>query len=112
LLEFPLQSTDAAHKGVLIRRSISDPTEHAYYLRRFRRGTTPEELVRVAGSRWAVESGFEQAKQEAGLADYEVRNWTGWHRHVTLSLLAHAVLAVVLELTGESPPKSQQLARS
>ncbi len=35
-----------------------------------------------------IEGGFESAKQEAGLADYEVRSWTGWYRHVTLSLLS------------------------
>jgi SRSO17 transposase len=51
-------------------------------------------LVRVAGTRWAVEEGFEQAKGEVGLDHYEVRRWPGWYRHVTLALLAHAFLAV------------------
>ena len=37
----------------------------------------------------------EAATQEVGLAQYEVRSWTGWHRHVTLACLAHAFLAVV-----------------
>ena len=55
----------------------------------------PEELVRIAGCRWAIESGFEQAKQEVGLDDYEVRSWDGWHRHMTLALLAHAFLEVL-----------------
>jgi SRSO17 transposase len=35
------------------------------------------------------------AKGEVGLDDYEVRKWDGWHRHITLCLLAHAYLAVV-----------------
>ena len=48
----------------------------------------------MAGTRWVIESGFEEAKGEVGLADYEVRRWDGWYRHVTLALLAHAVLAV------------------
>jgi SRSO17 transposase len=63
-------------------------------------------LAKTAGARWSIEGGFESAKQEAGLADYEVRSWTGWHRHVILSLLAHAVLAVVRKLAGAPPPKS------
>jgi SRSO17 transposase len=73
-IEFPFQSDKEMAKGLLIRRSVAVPTEHAYYLCRFPRGTTPEELVRIAGCRWAIESAFEQAKQEVGLDDYEVRS--------------------------------------
>jgi SRSO17 transposase len=51
-------------------------------------------LVRVAGTRWAVEEGFQQAKGEVGLDHYEVRRWPGWYRHITLALLAHAFLVV------------------
>jgi len=51
-------------------------------------------LVRVAGTRWAVEEGFQQAKTEVGLDHYGVRRWPGWYRHVTLALLAHAFLVV------------------
>ena len=49
--------------------------------------------ARVAGTRWAIEAGFQRAK-EVGLDQYEVRSWTGWHRHVTLALLAKADLEV------------------
>jgi len=52
-------------------------------------------LVRVAGTRWAVEEGFQIAKGEVGLDQYEVRRWDGWYRHVTLALLAQAFLTVV-----------------
>jgi SRSO17 transposase len=51
-------------------------------------------LVRVAGTRWAIEDGFQQAKNEVGLDHYEVRRWPGWYRHITLALLAHAFLVV------------------
>jgi SRSO17 transposase len=51
-------------------------------------------LVRVAGVRWAIEDGFQQAKTEVGLDHYEVRRWPGWYRHITLALLAHAFLVV------------------
>ena len=53
------------------------------------------DLVRVAGTRWTIEACFEAAKGEVGLDQYEVRSWTGWHRHVTLAMLAHAYLAVL-----------------
>ena len=98
---------DAPAACALVRRSIAEPSERDYYLCRFRRGTSTEELVRVAGCRWAIESAFEQAKQEVGLDDYEVRSWDGWHRHVTLALLAHAFLeALRAEAAPCPPPKS------
>jgi SRSO17 transposase len=52
-------------------------------------------LVRVAGARWAIEDLFELAKGDCGLDEYEVRSWVGWHRHVTLSLLALATLTAI-----------------
>ena len=54
-----------------------------------------EELVRVAGTRWAIEECFEEAKGQVGLDQYEVRKWDGWYRHITLAMLAHAYLAVI-----------------
>jgi len=56
---------------------------------------TLEELAHVAGTRWAIEDLFELAKCDCGLDEYEVRSWVGWHRHVTLSLFALAVLAAI-----------------
>ncbi len=81
--------------ALLVRRSIADPEEVTFYLTHAPQGTTLAELVRVAGTRWAVESLFEQAKGEVGLDQYEVRSWVGWHRHITLSMFALAYLAVV-----------------
>jgi SRSO17 transposase len=82
-------------RWVLIRRSVSDPTEVAYFACGGPPGTTLDELVLVAGARWAIEDLFELAKGDCGLDEYEVRGWTGWHRHVTLSLFALAVVAVI-----------------
>ncbi len=78
----------------LARRSLRDPTEIAYYLACAPAATTLQTLVRVAGTRWAVEESLETAKGEVGLDQYEVRKWTGWYRHITLALLAHAFLTV------------------
>ncbi|MBA3556110.1 MAG: IS701 family transposase [Gemmatimonadales bacterium] len=79
---------------LLLRRSRSDPTDVAFYRAFGREETTLAELARVAGTRWTIEGCLEEAKGEVGLADYEVRRWHGWYRHVTLALVAHAVLAV------------------
>lgn len=94
-----LQMTPDEHAWghyLLVRRSVSDPSERAYYVVFARRAEVSlERLVRVAGTRWQIEVAFEAAKQDCGLDEYEVRGWTAWHRHVTLSMLAHAFLAVV-----------------
>ncbi len=80
--------------ALLARRSLSAPDEVAYY-RVFAPVDTPlDDVVRAAGSRWSIEEGFERAKSDVGLDQYEVRTWTAWHRHVTLALLAHAYLEV------------------
>ena len=78
-----------------MRRSLADPDETTFYLTHAPAGTPLCDLVRIAGRRWTIESGFEQAKGEVGLDQHEVRSYPGWHRHVTLALLAHAYLAVL-----------------
>ena len=80
---------------LLCRRSLADPGELAYYVCYGPAGTTLEELARVAGTRWAIEECFEEAKGQVGLDQYEVRRWDGWYRHITLSMLAQAYLAVI-----------------
>lgn len=82
-------------RWALIRRSVSDPTGVAYFACGGPPTTTLNELVRAAGARWAIEDLFELAKGDCGSDEYEVRSWTGWHRHVTLSLFALAVVAVI-----------------
>ncbi len=79
---------------LLVRRSLAEPTDLAYYVCFCPAGTALAELVRVAGTRWAIEESFESAKGEVGLDHYEVRRWPGWYRHITLALLAHAYLTV------------------
>jgi SRSO17 transposase len=80
---------------LLVRRKISKPEELAYYVVFGPADTSLQTLAQVAGQRWRIEECFEAAKQEVGLADYEVRSWHGWYRHVTLSMLALAFLAVM-----------------
>jgi SRSO17 transposase len=90
----PLQ--EDFQRWLLVRRSIEDPEDlSAYTVFSRAQNTTLEALAKVAGSRWRVEIGFEEAKGEVGLAHYEVRSWDGWYRHITLSLFAHAFLAAI-----------------
>jgi SRSO17 transposase len=80
---------------LLVRQSLSEAAERAYYVVFAPIGTSLADLVRVAGSRWQLESCFESAKQEVGLDQYEVRSWSGWYRYITLALLAHAYLSAI-----------------
>jgi SRSO17 transposase len=107
--------------ALLIRRSTEDPEEAAYYVVFAPRGEASlETVVGVAGMRWRIEEGFEQAKDVCGLDEYEVRKYEAWHRHITLSLLAHAFLAAVAareqkkgiqQTTGTSKTKSKSSFR-
>jgi SRSO17 transposase len=81
-------------RGVLFRRSCDDPEDLAFYLAFGPTGTGLEALARVAGRRWAIEEAFAQGKGEVGLDQYEVRSWVGWHRHMTLAMVALALLAL------------------
>jgi SRSO17 transposase len=99
-------------RWLLVRKSLDEAGELAFYLVAGPKRTTLTRLAKTAGARWSIEGTFEAAKQEVGLADYEVRSWTGWHRHVTLALLAHAVLAAVRKLADGPPKKSRPASRS
>ncbi|WZO96089.1 IS701 family transposase [Isosphaeraceae bacterium EP7] len=96
---------------LLVRRHCERKDERAYYLCRGPADTPRRELVRVAGSRWAIEECFERAKGDCGLADYEVRSWVGWYRHVTLSMFALAMLAVIRSRAASRPSPREKGAR-
>lgn len=80
---------------LVARRSLSDPTEIAYYLSNAPVDTPLLKLAQVASTRYTVEQCIEEAKGETGLDEYEVRYWQSWHRHITLSMMAHTWLASV-----------------
>jgi SRSO17 transposase len=92
-LATPLQP--AWRRWLLVRRSLSDPTELTAYVVFAPHGTVLATVVQVAGSRWTVERCFEEAKGEVGLDQYEVRSWTGWYRHITLAMWAYALLTAL-----------------
>ncbi|WP_333768045.1 IS701 family transposase [Streptomyces sp. IBSBF 2435] len=90
----PWHRPDRRHY-VLARRSVARPQEISYYIAYCPADTTLDQLIRIAGSRWAVEECFQTAKGECGLDDYQVRRYDGWHRHTTLAMAAHACLTVL-----------------
>ena len=93
-------------RWLLVRRSLTPDAngelELAYYLCFGPAGTGLDQLIRIAGARWAIEECFQSAKNEVGLDQYQVRRYDGWHRHITLAMLAHAYLAV----TAARAPKA------
>jgi SRSO17 transposase len=98
-------------RGLLIRRSLTDG-ELAFFSTWCPAGTGIATLVAVEGRRWAIEDAFETAKTELGLAHNETRSWYGWHRHVSLVMLAFAMMAAVRHRANTMPPpKTRTRAR-
>jgi SRSO17 transposase len=78
---------------LLARRSISNPDKIAYYIVYGPRRSSLTDLAWIAGTRWKVEECFQQAKDVCGLDQYQARTWRAWHAHITLAMIAHALLA-------------------
>jgi SRSO17 transposase len=91
-------------RGLLIRRTIVDG-DLAYFTTWCPAGTSIETLVNVEGHRWAIEDSFETAKNEFGLDHNETRSWNGWHRHVSLVMLAFAMMAAIRHQANQPAPK-------
>jgi SRSO17 transposase len=91
-------------RGMLIRRHIVDG-DLAFFSTWCPKGTPMKNLVSVEGHRWAIEDSFETAKNEFGLDHNETRSWHGWHRHVSLVMLAFAMMAVIRHHANALPPK-------
>jgi SRSO17 transposase len=94
---------------LLARRSVTKPTEIAYYVCYGPRRSGLHDLAWIAGSRWRIEECFQQAKNEAGLDEYQVRSWRAWYAHITLAMLAHAWLAVSRSLAAKGEPAPTSL---
>jgi SRSO17 transposase len=115
LYDWALVAADSGDHWLLVRRSLQPgekgEIELAFYRCYSPRPVTLAELAAVAGARWGVEDCFAEAKNEAGLDHYQVRRYRAWYRHITLSMLAHAFLAVTAravrpDLPPEPPPAS------
>jgi len=96
-------------RWLLVRRSLSDPTERTAYVGCAPETTALATVVRVVGRRWTIEQCFEEAKGEVGLDQYEVRHWTGWYRHITLAMWAYALLTVLRARHHPAPPPLKKM---
>ena len=98
-----------ADKGhyLLFRRACAQPEKWQAYLVWGPPACDLPTLVRIAGSRWRIESAFEMAKQEVGLDEYEVRNARGWDRHMILVLLSVVRAASLLPPDPKKSPRDR-----
>ncbi len=101
--EYDDQRTGLWTRGLLIRRNITDG-DLAFFSTWCPAGTAMATLVTVEGHRWAIEDSFETAKNEFGLDHNETRSWHGWHRHVSLVMLAFAMMASIRHHANAMPP--------
>jgi SRSO17 transposase len=77
---------------VMLRRSLGASPQLKVHLSNAPADMPRRELVRRSGTRWPIETCFEEAKGNLGMASYQTRSWAGWHHHMTLVLLAHHFL--------------------
>ena len=104
--EYDKSSSGPWTRGLLIRRNIADE-DLAFFTTWCPAQTSIETLVKVEGHRWAIEDSFETAKNELGLDHNETRSWHGWHRHVSLVMLAFAMMAAIRHRANKpTPPKT------
>ncbi len=114
--DWALISSGEPDRQYMLRRNI-DTGELAFYRCHNPHRAGFGELVHVAGARWPVEECFGSGKNEVGLDNYQVRNWNAWHRHITLSMLAHTFLAVIAHEakkgnTGQSENRTDRPTRN
>ena len=99
-------------RGLLIRRKITDG-DLAFFTTWAPIGTTIERLAKIEGHRWAIEDSFETTKNELGLDHNETRSWHGWRRHVSLVMLAFAMMAAIrIHANAVAPPPKTMRRRA
>jgi SRSO17 transposase len=99
--DWALVATASSARHLLIRRPVNGG-DLAFFTCHAPPRTPLNQLVTVAGTRWAIEECFQAAKNETGLDHYQVRRYDAWYRHTTMSMLALAFLAVTRQ-KGHQP---------
>lgn len=104
--DWAMVATAGPRHVLLIRRSVSAPSELAFFYCHVPQGRalTLPVLARIAGVRWAVEEDFQQSKGQVGLDHTQVRRYRSWRRHVILAMAALAVLAVIVAVERRRHP--------
>lgn len=108
--DWALVATISATHHLLIRRSISKPSELAFYLCYAPAPMPLRRLVSVAGARWTIEECFQAGKNEAAFDHYQVRLYPAWYRYVTLAMLALAFLAVTRAAFIDEPDPPEHIS--
>jgi len=104
------RGADDGWHSLLIRRTLAPTPELAYYLVFAPPATPLLAKVTALGGRWRIEEDFANGK-DLGLDQYEVRSWTGWYRHITLVMLALALLVgICVQEQGTALPPADELA--
>ena len=102
--EFNKALSGAWTRGLLVRRSLADG-KLAFFTTWCPAGTDTDRLVQIEGCRWAIEDSFETAKTELGLDHNETRSWHGWHWHISLVMLAFAMMASIRHHANQPAPQ-------
>lgn len=89
-------------RTMLVRRSKNSPNELRAYICFAPQNTPEQKLVKIAGTRWTVETCFKESKSETGMDQYEVRSYEGWYKHITLAMIALALLTVLSSLSFDT----------
>jgi SRSO17 transposase len=82
----------AVRQWLICRRSSGPQPELKFYLSNASSRCSTQELIRISGLRWPIETALEEAKGEVGMDHYETRTWLGWHHHMFQTFMAHLFL--------------------
>lgn len=107
--QWPMAETEGWTRRVIARRTIDDPEDIHYFVVRCPKDMDLAGIARIAGRRWIIEECFRTAKQKAGLADYEVRTWTAWHRHIGFAMAAAAALVLASIAAAQKKSRASSL---
>jgi SRSO17 transposase len=101
-----------AEVWLIARRELGDPNDITYAFCNASKEISRTRLAKMLCTRYWVERALQNAKSEAGLDEYEVRGWRGWHHHMTLTLLAMLfLLELQMSLKDKAPMMTIQDAR-
>lgn len=101
-----------AEVWLIARRDLIAPNDITYAFCNASKETSLTRLAQMLCTRYWVERALQNAKSEAGLDEYEVRGWRGWHHHMTLTLLAMLfLLELQMSLKDKAPMMTVQDAR-
>lgn len=89
---------------LLVTREVGDPKAVKYSLSNVALTTSLQRLVYIQRQRYWVERAFQEAKNEAGLDEYQARSWQAWHHHVALVMMALLFLLRERQLQSEALP--------